>query len=535
MQIAAFGTIFVLSASQTVWFGTTLEGIPNRLRVVDGRANSREGKHELRAAAVVGMLRRRGPTGRLALARDLGISPNTLDNTVGFLRDGGVVYSGFERDGHDRLWLHPDLGIIVGVTLSHRHANVAISRFDLEPINDVAGSRCEIQIEDPEASIRQIAELIVTQLGTHVEEEVAGEKLVGIGVSVPGPIAREPNHAGSSKEAAEWNRTVQSGFILPGWDEIDLGARLASLLIESHGLRPPRYEERRVVWVENDASAGALGVHTEMRNNLALGGYEGHHLSLDEESVADLVYVHITSGIGAGIVNKGHLVTGARGFAGELGHVVVVPRGDLCALCGGRGCLETVASNRAVMEQLGGLFPEPPIQSAEPDDATAAATASKDRAADLQRHLRRILALDHPAVDRALRGAGWHVGTVMATVCGLLNPATMVFGGEMPERVGSVPAPGRATGKADNRPFLAAVSEAIDERALPQVSGRLEIATWNEVRNPEQTLSPEMLGALALVIDHLGDAYLLKPVSRWIRTPSSREVPISFSEPCDAS
>ena len=56
-----------------------------------------------------------------------------------------------------------------------------------------------------------------------------------------------------------------------------------------------------------------------------------------------LVYLTISTGIGAGIVTDGQLLTGAYGMAGELGHIIVDPHGPPCA-CGSQGCLGALAS-----------------------------------------------------------------------------------------------------------------------------------------------------------------------------------------------
>lgn len=299
--------------------------------------------HDLRAVALVRQLRRRGPTSRAALAEEMGTSPKTLRNTIELLETGRVI----AKHG-DRLWLHPDLGVLVGVDVTHTTARVAVSRFDFELLNDVGhrSAQCKVAIDDPATTLRQIAALIADHLDTHVGEKRVREQLIGVGLTLPGPILRERSPTPSKKQASVWDRRVQAGPILPGWDDVNVAAQLATLLKTEHGLRLPRHEERRFVWVENDASAGALGVHTEIRTNLA------------ERAPDDLIYVRMITGIGAGIINKGHLVTGARGFAAELGHVPVDPGGALCAGCGGRGCLETLASNRSVMEQLRPVFPE---------------------------------------------------------------------------------------------------------------------------------------------------------------------------------
>jgi predicted NBD/HSP70 family sugar kinase len=62
----------------------------------------------------------------------------------------------------------------------------------------------------------------------------------------------------------------------------------------------------------------------------------------------DLVVVNVSEGIGTGIFANGHLLRGDAGVAGEFGHVQLDPNGVRCG-CGGTGCWETLASNRAGM------------------------------------------------------------------------------------------------------------------------------------------------------------------------------------------
>jgi predicted NBD/HSP70 family sugar kinase len=88
--------------------------------------------------------------------------------------------------------------------------------------------------------------------------------------------------------------------------------------------------------VLNDSQATAIGEFV----------YGGGH-PLDE----NLVVVNVIHGIGAGILINGRLFQGDGGGAGEIGHVVVQENGELCR-CGKRGCLETIASARAVVKQL---------------------------------------------------------------------------------------------------------------------------------------------------------------------------------------
>ena len=128
------------------------------------------------------------------------------------------------------------------------------------------------------------------------------------------------------------------------------------------------------VRVENDANLGALGEHVQ-------GAARG---------AQDVVYVKLSTGVGAGLLLDGALYVGSRGTAGELGHVTVVPNGSICR-CGNRGCLETVASAGAL-------------------------AATRDRDA---------------AVERRLRDVGRHVGRALAPLCMALDLELVVVGGEL--------------------------------------------------------------------------------------------------------
>jgi glucokinase len=79
--------------------------------------------------------------------------------------------------------------------------------------------------------------------------------------------------------------------------------------------------------ITNDAKAAALG-------ELFFGAARG---------MKDFIVITLGTGLGSGIVANGSLIYGYDGFAGELGHVIMVPDGRLCG-CGRKGCLETYVS-----------------------------------------------------------------------------------------------------------------------------------------------------------------------------------------------
>lgn len=133
--------------------------------------------------------------------------------------------------------------------------------------------------------------------------------IVGIGVGAPGLI--------NTREGVVINAVNLQ------WQDLPLGQLL-------------KKKYKLPVSVLNDSQATAIGEYV----------YGGQHAA-DE----NLIVVNVRHGIGAGILINGRLFQGDGGGAGEIGHVVVQEDGELCR-CGKRGCLETISSARAVIQQL---------------------------------------------------------------------------------------------------------------------------------------------------------------------------------------
>ena len=145
----------------------------------------------------------------------------------------------------------------------------------------------------PLSGIASIIEVLITRTGDR--------RVVGIGASLAGPV--DPVTG-----------TLYAPPNLPGWDGFSPGAELA-----------PRFG--LPVWAANDATLGAVGEH-------AYGAGRG---------MDNLVYLTVSTGIGGGVIADGEPLMGARGYAAELGHMVIDRNGPPCS-CGGRGCLESLAS-----------------------------------------------------------------------------------------------------------------------------------------------------------------------------------------------
>ena len=135
--------------------------------------------------------------------------------------------------------------------------------------------------------------------------ELRNSETSALGIAIPGAF---DSAAG----------TVLGIPALPGWEGVPLHRHLA----ESTGLP---------CMLENDATAAAIG---EWR---AGAGRGSRHL----------VYITISTGIGAGVVVDGHVLRGVRGLAGEIGHTKIASESDICS-CGCVGCWEAVASGTAL-------------------------------------------------------------------------------------------------------------------------------------------------------------------------------------------
>jgi predicted NBD/HSP70 family sugar kinase len=171
---------------------------------------------------------------------------------------------------------------------------------------------------------------------------------------------------------------VQSPGILPSWIGLDV-AKAASDAFEVP------------VDAENDANLAAIA---ELRSK---PDYPGQ----------SLVFLKISSGLGSGIVLEGRLQRGVSGMAGELGHVSVDEAGPFCR-CGNRGCLEAYVSVPHILGVLGDTLPG------------ATFTEVIDQARSGNR-----------AAARALEDAGQHLGRTLAMVVNLLDPGSIVIGGDL--------------------------------------------------------------------------------------------------------
>ncbi|MCX4680578.1 ROK family transcriptional regulator [Streptomyces sp. NBC_01433] len=263
--------------------------------------------HRANLERVVRAVRMAGSLTQAEIARSTGLSAATVSNIVRELKEGGTVEVTPTSAGGRRarsVSLSGDAGIVVGVDFGHTHLRVAVGNLAHQVLAE------ESEPLDVDASSAQgfgRAEVLVRRL---IETTgVSPEKVIGVGLGVPGPIDVESGTLGSTS-------------ILPGWTGINPSDELAGRL----GVP---------VYVDNDANLGALG-------ELVWGSGRG---------VRDLAYIKVASGVGAGLVIDGTIYRGPGGTAGEIGHITLDESGPVCR-CGNRGCLETFTAARYVLPLL---------------------------------------------------------------------------------------------------------------------------------------------------------------------------------------
>ena len=159
--------------------------------------------------------------------------------------------------------------------------------------------------------------------------------------------------------------------------------------------------------IDNDANAGALG---EFRYGAGRG----------REA---MVYVTLSTGIGAGVILNGKIHRGKDGLAGELGHIPISEAGNTCS-CGAVGCLESFSSGWAIAER-GREW-----RRRRGDSLAALGDSSRSRSEGITaREIAQAAAQGDPADLEIMRAAARSLARGLLTVIRILNPDRIILGG----------------------------------------------------------------------------------------------------------
>jgi glucokinase-like ROK family protein len=378
---------------------------------------------------VLNVLRQEHSISRADIARMTGLTPATVSSLVTRLQSSSIVrITGFgESRGGRRPRLvefFPDAFYLAGVDIGIEKA-IAL-------VTDLHGrirSRARITLvpsEGREKTLRNVMSMtrsVLEQLGS------GRKKVRGIGVSFPGLIDADRGIA------------LQLPA-LPGWRETPLVAAF-------------RDEFGLPCCLENDAKAMALG-------EAWLGAGRG---------CKNIFATIIGRGIGGGIVLNGELYRGQYSTSGEIGHVTINPDGPRCS-CGNRGCLEAMASGKALAAAA--------IRAARKGGAARIVREAKGNIEHITAENVAAAARDGDALAlRLVNESARYIGIGLAAVVNLLSPEMIIIGGGL-SRMGDF--------------YLRTIKETIAARAFAHglTMPRIALSTLGE--------NASCLGAAALVL-----------------------------------
>jgi predicted NBD/HSP70 family sugar kinase len=335
------------------------------------RGVNNESVRQRNLSTVLTLVHRSGKLSRADLTARTGLNRSTIGVLVAELVERGLVVEGdpVTRGTPGRpspsVQAHPGSAAVIAADVGVASTSLAVSG---------VGGVLERRVRVDRPAGRRSPEATAEDLAALVGEAIAGldgRPVLALAVAVPGIVRREDGLV----------------HIAPNLDWHDVP--LAELLSDRLGPGAPQ------ILLGNDADLGAVAEHVR-------GAGAG---------VDDLVYLSSVSGVGGGIISGGRPFVGAAGYAGEIGHLVVNPKGLDCT-CGGQGCLETEVGQQSLLRRLG--------REGEPEAQAIAALLLDAAAGD-------------PAVLAALAEVGAWLGRGVASLVNVLNPSRVVLGGFLAE------------------------------------------------------------------------------------------------------
>ena len=338
---------------------------------------------EINLSIILNTLREGAPLSRAQLAAKTGLNKTTVSSLVRelierqFVREIGYGQSSGGRPAM-MLELNPQAGCIIGVEIGVDFILVILTDFTAHIL-----WRWQEEInphQPPETILNRAINATRTAIG-HYEAHISpggDSPLLGIGVGIPGLI------------------DTDSGLVIfaPNLGWRDVPARDAF----TAAFDVP-------IFVDNDANASAMGEH-----------YFGA-----AQRVSNFVYLAAGVGLGGGIVLNGQLYRGACGYAGEIGHMTIIPDGERCN-CGNRGCWETLVSQTAVIRRVrqaiesGKRSLVNQLANGDPHRISISLIAQAAKAGD-------------EVARQALEETGEYLGIGIANLINGFDPELVVFGG----------------------------------------------------------------------------------------------------------
>ncbi len=253
-----------------------------------------------------------GPISRVAISRYLNISRPTVTEYVRELLEEGLIEESGKSDSSPTggkkavlLTLNEKAGYIFAVMIGVKSIRIALTDLNADII------RIKKVTTEEEKGPENIIEKIVQHIGIILREsKIDKQKLIGIGIGATGLV---DSHTGK----------VIFSPNLKGWSNIDLKSWMEK-------------KTSLLTFVDNECRLQAVA---EKKFGLA-------------KNMQDFVCVETGIGIGTGVFLNNKLLVGNKGIVGEVGHIITNMEGKKRCHCGNIGCLETLCSTNALLEDI---------------------------------------------------------------------------------------------------------------------------------------------------------------------------------------
>ena len=312
------------------------------------------------------------------LSKELNLSVPTIAKVIAEMcEDGYIVNCGKMDTGKGRspviYGLAPDSGYFIGVDLMSNGLNLGLMNFKGELV------KLDMDVPYQYRNSQEGLDELCGHVTDFIDQlDIAKERILNVGVNIPGRVNPEMGHSFSRFNFEE--------------------RPLVDLMAERIGSR---------VYIDNDTRAMTYG---EMSKGVVKGE-------------KDVIFVNLSWGIGCGLILNGELYTGKSGFSGEFGHFPSFDNEVLCH-CGKRGCLETEISGMALHRNL--------LQSVKEGRQTLLAEQiMKDEASlTLDDIIDATLKEDLLCIE-LVEDIGQKLGRYLAGLINLLNPEMVIIGGSL--------------------------------------------------------------------------------------------------------
>jgi len=333
---------------------------------------------KVNTATVLDTLRIFAPISRAELSKIIGLNRSTISSIIQQLMDLHFVKETEikgDRIGRPAmpLQLNPHAGFAIGLEINSSY--VAAIMIDFSGILHQKLHQ-EINRQMSQHEVLMIAIQMTSELCEYGRDQ--GFPLFGIGIGLPGLV--DP---------------VQGKLVFApniGWRNLEIGKIFFT-------------QFNVPVLVENEANCGALG---EYRFGTA-------------RDISDFIFLSTTAGLCGGIMINGELFRGSDGFAGEIGHTVIIDGGILCS-CGRKGCWEMYTAPEEVVKEVRQVLTKG-------TESLLSEMVKEDLSSLTFQQIVNASQSGDAVALKAIQDLGAHLGTGILNLIQIFSPRQIILGG----------------------------------------------------------------------------------------------------------